>query len=488
MAADVPLDGTPRGVRLRQAAITVTAPGWTGKVRLRDNRSTATRSGRATDTLPQPAFEEAEVDTLAQLEIEATPQRGASGARGAGEASSIRVTLDTARPDRDYALLQIDAAGVHRWVFPTDRRPGGNVEFVLPPSSAPPSAPLADETTTPRAEVVAAMKIGARIVSWMTAGVTGKLARQIAGDWEARRRPYFLKELAFNGTQRDPDWKKLTSGRSLLLVHGTFSTPDAGFNGLFNSEEFRRILSHYGDRCLAFAHPSLSEDIEDNIDSFREALPDGVALDVDIVCHSRGGLVSRAITAAAASEKLPLRAGRLVMVAAPNRGTPLADSRYWIDFIDRHTNLLVELPDTVSTIVLEGTLCLVKIVGSGALGGLPGLAAMEANGEALARLEKLDLGTTKLHALVADFSPTADSPLATLIRKAGDTAVDAFFGEANDLVVPTNGCFDLKDAKGFPLLPECVYQFSDGSVNHITFFNSPKVRSTLADLLTSPTR
>jgi pimeloyl-ACP methyl ester carboxylesterase len=232
----------------------------------------------------------------------------------------------------------------------------------------------------------------------------------------------------------------------------------------------------------------VSEDIEDDIDSFREALPGGVALDVDIVCHSRGGLVSRAITAAAASEKLPLRVGRLVMVAAPNRGTPLADSRHWIDFIDRHTNLLVELPDTVSTIVLEGTLCLVKIVGSGALGGLPGLAAMEANGEALARLEKLDLGTTELHALVADFSPTADSPLATLIRKAGDTAVDAFFGEANDLVVPTNGCFDLKDAKGFPLLPECVYQFSDGSVNHITFFSSPKVRSTLADLLTSPTR
>jgi hypothetical protein len=205
MAAEVPLDGTPRGIRLRQAAITVTAQGWTGKVRLRDNRSTATRSGWATDTLPQPAFEEAEVDTLAQLEIEATPQRGASGARGAGEASSIRVTLDTARPDRDYALLQLDAAGVHRWVFPTDRRPGGNVEFVLPPSSASPSAPLADETTTTRAEVVAAMKIGARIVSWLTAGVTGKLARQIAGDWEDRRRPYFLKELTFDGTERDPD-------------------------------------------------------------------------------------------------------------------------------------------------------------------------------------------------------------------------------------------------------------------------------------------
>jgi hypothetical protein len=91
MTTDTPLDGTPRGVRLKQAAITVTAPGWRGKVRLRDNKATATRSGRANITLPQAAFEEAEVDTLAQLEIEATPQRGAAGARGRGEASTNSV-------------------------------------------------------------------------------------------------------------------------------------------------------------------------------------------------------------------------------------------------------------------------------------------------------------------------------------------------------------------------------------------------------------
>jgi pimeloyl-ACP methyl ester carboxylesterase len=394
----------------------------------------------------------------------------------------MRVALDTSRPDRDYALLQVDAAGVHRWVFPTDQQADGKVEFVLPPSSAP----LADETRTDRGPIVGAMKIGARIISWATAGITGKLARQIAGDWENRRRPYFLKQLAFDGTERDPDWDFLSSGRALLLVHGTFSTPTAGFDGLFKSEEFRRILSHYENRCLAFAHPSMSEGIEDNIVRFKECVPQGVRLDFDIICHSRGGLVARALTADAASGQLPLRVGRLVMVAAPNRGTPLVDSHHWVDFIDRHTNLLVDLPDGVSTIFLEGVLCLVKIIGSGAVEGLPGLAAMDAKGEELISQRELDLGTTELYALVADFSPAAEPRMAALIKKAGDAAVDSFFGEANDIVVPTNGCFDLKDAKGFPLPSERVHQFSDGTVNHVNFFNSARVRSTLEELLTAP--
>ena len=301
MAEDVALNSGLEGVQLHKASITVITPGWRGEARLLDSQAIGTRGNGATDSLPDAAFSGADVDTVARLEIDAEAEPNANGARGPGETSAMRVALDTSRPDRDYALLQVDAAGVHRWVFPADRQADGKVEFVLPPSSAP----FADETRTDRGPVVGAMKIGARIISWATAGITGKLARQIAGDWESRRRPYFLKQLAFDGTERDPDWDFLSSGRALLLVHGTFSTPTAGFDGLFKSEEFRRILSHYEDRCLAFAHPSMSEGIEDNIARFKECVPQGVALDVDIICHSRGGLVSRALTAGAASGQLP---------------------------------------------------------------------------------------------------------------------------------------------------------------------------------------
>jgi hypothetical protein len=48
-------------------------------------------------------------------------------------------------------------------------------------------------------------------------------------------------------TETVPDWHKLTSGPILLLVHGTFSTPGAAFDGLFGSEEFKTILATF--RC-----------------------------------------------------------------------------------------------------------------------------------------------------------------------------------------------------------------------------------------------
>ena len=390
--------------------------------------------------------------------------------------------MDTPRPEREYALLQTDPSGLRHWVFPSSARTEAGLTFELATPSLPEDAGGADN----RGAIVKTMKIVARVVSWVTSGITGDLARDIATKWESRRRPYSLSQVAADGSQTDPDWTMFASGRTLLLIHGTFSTPRAGFGGLYNSEEFRLLLGHYGGRCLAFAHPSLGAGVSENLEKFSGALPRGLVLDVDIVCHSRGGLVARAIVAAAIAKKLPLRVGKLVMVAAPNRGTPLVDATHWIDFIDRYTNLIAELPDTASTVTFEGVLCLVKIIGSGAVRGLPGLAAMEAKGPPLSNLAAEKLGAIRLYAFVADFSPIAGSPLAGLIKKAGDLAVDDFFGEANDLVVPTNGCYDLKEADGFPLDAERIHRSSGGSVNHLNFFDEADIRAALTAILTTP--
>jgi hypothetical protein len=190
--------------------------------------------------------------------------------------------------------------------------------------------------------------------------------------------------------------------------------------------------------------------------------------------------------AAAIAKKLSLKVGKLVMVAAPNRGTPLVDAAHWIDFIDRYTNLIAELPDTASTITFEGVLCLVKIIGSGAVRGLPGLAAMEAKSPQLSTLATEMLGGIRVYAFVADFSPSVGSPLLGLIRKAGDIAVDDFFGEPNDLVVPTAGCYDLEEADGFPLQADQVHRSSGGLINHLSFFYAPDIRRALKEILAAP--
>jgi pimeloyl-ACP methyl ester carboxylesterase len=480
MATEVELDVNGRA-RLARAAITVSAPGWSGVARLRDRAPSGTRARGEAEILPHGAFNDAAMNVEADLEIRAAPdRRGSHGSRGGSAGGAIKVTLDSPRQDRDYALLQRDPSGLLRWKFPEGC--AGRVTFSL----AEPTQDGGEAEGDKRGPITATMRIGARIVSWATDGVTGKLAREVAQAWERRRRPYFLRSINHDGLESEPDWDTLTSGRTLLLVHGTFSTPAAGFSGLFSSEEFSTILALYGGRCLAFAHPSMGANIDDNVDHLiahlSKELPRAGILDVDIVAHSRGGLVSRAIAAAAKGGKLPLRVSKLVMVGAPNRGTPLTEAKHWKDFIDRYTNLLVTLPDGVLTVALEGVLCLVKIIGGGAVEGLPGLAAMHTAGEMLAALKKKDLGDVRLYAMVADFSPDQKSALA-MLRRGGKDAVDAFFDEANDLVVPTKGCHDLTDTKGFPLAIERIHQFSGGAVNHVNFFQWPDVRRALASLL-----
>jgi pimeloyl-ACP methyl ester carboxylesterase len=482
MSNDFNLDGGPGGTRLRQASITVEAPGWRGKVRLRDPNPSLSRSSSDWDRLPEAAFDNAEVSTVAELEIEAQPVASAAATRGAEEASEIRVILDTPRSEREYALLQTDPSGLRHWVFPSSRTTEAGLTFELS-SPSPPEQAAGDADR--RGPIVKTMKIVARIVSWVTSGITGDVARDIAAKWEGRRRPYSLSQVAADGSETDPDWTIFASGPTLLLVHGTFSTSRAGFSGLYNTDEFSALLAHYGGRCLAFGHPSLGASVSENVEKFGSALPRGLVLDVDILCHSRGGLVARAIVAAVIAKKLSLRVGKLVMVASPNRGTPLVDATHWIDFIDRYTNLIAELPDTASTVTFEGVLCLVKIIGSGAVKGLPGLAAMEAKSPQLSTLAAEMLGAIRLYAFVADFSPSAGSPLLGLIRKAGDIAVDDFFGEPNDLVVPTSGCYDLEDADGFPLQAERVHRSSGGSINHLNFFDAPDIRAALKGILTA---
>ena len=49
---------------------------------------------------------------------------------------------------------------------------------------------------------------------------------------------------------------------------------------------------------LAFDHFTLSEDPRQNIQWFFEQLPEDITLDLDVVTHSRGGLVARVLTEA----------------------------------------------------------------------------------------------------------------------------------------------------------------------------------------------
>ena len=104
----------------------------------------------------------------------------------------------------------------------------------------------------------------------------------------------------------------------------------------------------------------------------------------DVITHSRGGLVLRNLverpkTFGPLSDRF--RIGRVVLVASPNEGTPLATPRRFEDTIGWIANLLEILPDhpftTGPAFVANGIVWLARHIA----GDLPGLAAMNGDGE-----------------------------------------------------------------------------------------------------------
>lgn len=101
----------------------------------------------------------------------------------------------------------------------------------------------------------------------------------------------------------------------VLLLHGF------GGNGLLMLAIQRR-LRHAGFGTLIWAYPSLFRGIGHHADRLAEKIrqvgSDGTT--VHVVSHSMGSIITRAALASAEFPKV----GRLVMLAPPNQGSPIA--------------------------------------------------------------------------------------------------------------------------------------------------------------------
>ena len=71
-------------------------------------------------------------------------------------------------------------------------------------------------------------------------------------------------------------------------------------------------------------------------------------------------------------------------------------------------------------------------------------------------------------------------------RVARDGATDLVFRtDANDLVVPTTGCYDVPGAAGFPVASRLVLD-SAKAVDHNSFFGNDEVAAQLLAWLPTP--
>ena len=492
------LTGSPldlgRGVRLD-------APGLAGTVTVHDAVLDAATTRAMThpdigEPLAAAGFEE--FLTL-ELDVQPAATGAAFGLRGPAGDEVFQLEVPDLGEDRGQVVLAMDEAGIATWSFPVDERGGvqptsvrgaaGTRRFLVRTQLA--GNPPAGTTRGLLGDL--GRKLLRVLVYPVTDPIIGRLGRHFARHWEETNRPYGVR-LFEPGNYRTPrreqmspaDWERMGQGRALLFVHGTFSTSHGAFGDL-PPQVFEDLHGRYGRRVFAFDHFTMSDDPERNVRWFLEQVPERLKLELDVVCHSRGGLVARALERLAAGEAglaERLRLGRVVFVAVPNQGTLLADADHMVDFLDRLTTILNLFPPGGAREVLDAVLVVVKLLGHGVLQGLDGLAAMDPRGEFLQVLNRGEKGGAEYHAIAADYEP--QGALRQFVRTVADATLDRVFRNApNDLVVPSLGVFQGNGHGGFPVEEVRVLRYGiDRDVIHTNYFGQPDTVGALRRWLT----
>jgi hypothetical protein len=286
----------------------------------------------------------------------------------------------------------------------------------------------------------------------------------------------------------------------LLLIHGTFSNSESiVVNGLQSKTAGRELLADAEKRydlVLAYDHPTLS--VSPMLNAFDLAAllrPSPAAL--DIVCHSRGGLVARWLCEAYSDAALERR---VVFVGSPLAGTSLAAAPSLKSALDLLTNIADALRvggDLVGANALFTSASdLLRVVGAvtgavlntalldAAIALVPGLDAMSrvGNNQELTRL-RMNTGSSdfrsgriRYFSIRSNFEPQAigwnflrlfSKPMARL----GDWAADRVFAGPNDLIVDTVSMDEVADSR----LITVAHDFKTNErVHHTNYFVQPE--------------
>ncbi|HSE63576.1 MAG TPA: hypothetical protein VLG15_08185 [Thermoanaerobaculia bacterium] len=469
--------------------VTLRTPGLTGEATARVAGADGMRAAEIATTQLETALANTNVSRQETVEISGTQEVPVGGisTRSAptGEPAIVLEAPDPGAESGQF-VLYTDESGVTTWHLPRDEfndvavtRGGATRTYLIPRTVA--AAPSVQPEIR---GIVGAIgkKILQVLVFPIIAPVVGRVGEFLVREWEEKKRPYRFRSFTPANYQNagSPlgagDWASLAKGPCLLLVHGTFSRTDAAFGDL-PRPYVQDLCRLYDDRVFSFDHPTLSEDPDQNASRFVENLPVDLRLQLDIVCHSRGGLVSRVLAerqGALPMANRTLTFRKMVFVATPNGGTVLTDTRHVGDFIDTYTNLLNFFPSAGVIDVLEAIITVVKQLALATAKSLCGLQSMLPGGDFLTSLNQGPKDAKKYYALASNFEPTHPG----LKAFAQNRLIDAIFQKAdNDLVVPTAGVYEKNGSDFFPIPAARRLVFSGlAGIPHSGFFANEAAR------------
>jgi tetratricopeptide (TPR) repeat protein len=422
-------------------------------------------SARSGDSAVDPLSAQIDAADGLQLVAQAQVRRLAlTGTGGRGGPPDGAVVVDLGHPVADERRVVLVQEGERfAWFIPD----AGATNVELPVEAAPGSRSIVGDIVH-RVVRVVAVKVG-DLVGKAVEHATGTLV----GAWDERTHPYEIRTWTPENytaiTAPTIDAGAFSKGPALLVIHGFLGAIHSTFAS-FAPDVVSDLNGAYEGRVFAFNHQTLAVSPIENVDWFLKHLPEDAKLEVDIMAHSRGGLVAREI-ARRPDPRISVRA--ITFVATPNDGTPLADPTRPEGLLDAVTNLIGTVTGNAP---LEFALELLKdIVLKHALAGLRGLFAMEHDGPYLNELNHLTHDPKKkpvvLRSLSADFEPQTGTGIVTTAR---NKLTDLYFGGVrNDMVVPTLSTFLTDGVFHIPTERRLVLDSSRG-VSHSTFWSDPR--------------
>src|ERR1700731_1258259 len=352
------------------------------------------------------ALTETEIYEQETIHLEALPVPGLRS-DGGEDTIVVRPSIPAGDVNPRVVLYEDDSGGLS-WHFAegallTDEEKERLARRGLLRESATPEFVISARTVSSRKSLSAGMprgalrgfitKLGRKVLKILVIPVGAKILEKpveaIAGVIESRVRSNCIWKLTADNYNRGPqgefkEWKDFQAKPALLVVHGIFSSVEGMLSQLPRTA-MERWLDHYEGRVIAFNHLSVTLSPEENARYFLEqanrAAPGG-ALEFDILCHSRGGVVSRTMAERTRDivKETNCRFRKIYFVASPNRGSALGDPEHIVDMLDVFTNLLTEFPDGQVLYAIETVLGVVKLLAYAAGCSLPGIDSMGTKG------------------------------------------------------------------------------------------------------------
>jgi hypothetical protein len=303
--------------------------------------------------------------------------------------------------------------------------------------------------------------------------------------------PWFWTSAGHRGNELgDGFW---TGGpRALGVIHGFVDRSASCFGstcrGGLDDQTVADLAKLYGGQMFAFDRPTVTASPDDNaawligeLGARKRSSP----LTLDLVCHSQGGLVARALARRADElADIDVKIGTIVFVATPNAGTALTHvgdvtNALGDALLRAYTKLFQGLGEKGASHELWMVLQILSL-GGDAFAKAPGSLAMVPGGEYLTSLSTAPINYRPF-AVAADFK-TAQAGPASLPLDDAEQVLATVFAAANDIIVPTAGVAQLGDFQ----IPDVVLCPPDTGVYHLNYFQQQRVRASILGWLEAP--